>query len=101
MCCMPVSEVYIFPFPLIDKYMSSDRSGSEGSITEEKVRQGFERMYRVSIEEVMGALRESLEENHHLLKKFDEASGEFEEAGFTEDEKDSMQGIQDYVDGRD
>lgn len=80
--------------------MSGDISGSEDRITEEQVRQGFEEIYGVTIEEVMEVLRESLEENHRLLRKLDEASGEIEEAGFTEEEKDSMQGIQDYVDGR-
>jgi|APHM01.1.fsa_nt_gi hypothetical protein len=80
--------------------MSGDTSGSEDRITEEQVREGFKQRYGVSIEQVMGALRESLEENHRLLKKIDEASENLEEAGFTEEEKDSMQGIQDYVDGR-
>lgn len=80
--------------------MNGDSSGSEDRITEEQVRQGFEEIYGVTIEEVMRVLRESLEENHRLLKKMEETHGELEEAGFTEEEKDSMQGIQDYVDER-
>ncbi|WP_276273618.1 hypothetical protein [Haloarcula litorea] len=81
--------------------MSGDSSGGEDRITEEQVRQGFEEIYGVTIEEVIEVLRQCLEENHRLLKKLDEASGDIEETGFTEEEKDSMQAIQDYVHGRD
>lgn len=80
--------------------MSDDESEDADKITEEQVRRGFEEIYGVTIEQVLEVLEESLAENHRLLAKIEAARGAFDEAGFTDEERDSMQGIQDYVDGR-
>jgi ribosomal protein L23 len=72
----------------------SDDASNNNKITEEQVRQRFEELYGVTIEEVKRALTQSLEEDHRLLKKM-------EENGFTEGEERSMQEIQDYVEERD
>lgn len=73
--------------------MSDDDRDNKNKITEDQVRKRFEELYGVTIEEVIGALNQSLEENHRLLKKM-------QKAGFTGEERDSMQEIQNYVDER-
>ncbi|WP_121823264.1 hypothetical protein [Halostella salina] len=73
--------------------MSDDDCDNKNNITEDQVRKRFEELYGVTIEEVIGALKQSLEEDHRLLE-------EMEKAGFTEEEKDSMREIQNYVDER-
>jgi predicted metalloprotease len=78
---------------MIDWSMSHDDRNEKNKITEDQVRKRFEELYGVTIEEVIGALEQRLEENHDLLKKM-------EKAGFTEEERSSMQDIQNYVDNR-
>ncbi|WP_338742090.1 hypothetical protein [Haloplanus salilacus] len=72
-------------------------SEDEDSITEAQVRNDFEEVYGVTIEEVIGVLEQCLEENHRLLKGMKEVG---EEVGFTDAERESMRDIQDYVDER-
>jgi hypothetical protein len=85
---------------VVDDCMSDDKSDIEAGITEEQVRVGFEAMYGVTIEEVIGVLKQNVAENHRLLETIEASSEELEEAGFTEAESDSMQDIQDHVNER-
>jgi hypothetical protein len=86
--------------PVIDRHMSDDTGDDEPQITEEQVRQGFEAIYGVTIEEVIGVHKRRLAEDHRLRQRLNAASDELETTGFTEAETDSMQGIRDYVDER-
>ncbi|WP_436928708.1 hypothetical protein [Halosimplex halobium] len=80
--------------------MSDDTGDDKPQITEEQVRQGFEAIYGVTIEEVIGVLEQRLAEDHRLRQRLNAASDGLEATGFTEEETDSMQGIREYVDER-
>jgi hypothetical protein len=80
--------------------MNNDTSDNHSQITEEQVRQDFEEISGVTVKEVIGVLKHSLKENHRLRHKMKEAGEDLGEVGFREDEKDSMQSIQNHVSER-